>query len=141
VNPKENERVLLAQCFEITEILERLSGLQSLKRRPCGGVMTLDPEDVEDLGDSLARYQGLDHLRVKRRGDSPTIFSGQSPDTQLHARLTHLGAGQWGLSLPRHTGRWERTPFVGPMDDVVETLVTNFGFYFEDLSPHQEENT
>lgn len=102
--------------------------------------MTLELEDIEDLKDSLARYQGLDHLRVKRRGDSLTIFSGQSPDSQLHARLTHLGAGQWRLSLPRHTGRWEQTPFVGTMDDVVETLVTNFGFYLEDLSAHRGEN-
>ena len=39
MNPKENERVSLAQCFEITGILERLSGLQSLAL--AGGVMAI----------------------------------------------------------------------------------------------------
>ena len=102
--------------------------------------MALEPEDVEALEESLARYQDLEHLKVKRRGESLTIFSGASPNQQRHARLTHLGGGQWGLSFPHHTGRWEKTPFTGTMDDVVETLVTNFGFYLEDFSAGQGEN-
>ena len=96
--------------------------------------MALEPENVEELENSLARYQGLDHLKVKKRGNSLTIFSAQTKDQHLHARLTHLGGGHWGLSLPRHTGRWEKTPFTGTMDDLVETLVSNFGFYLEDIS-------
>lgn len=99
--------------------------------------MALDPVYIEQLETSLGRYQGLDHVRVNKRGDSLTIYSGERSDPQLHARLTHLGGGQWGLSLPRHTGRWEKTPFTGTMDEVVDTLVTNFGFYLEDLTAHR----
>jgi hypothetical protein len=37
-------------------------------------------------------------------------------------RLTRLATTKYGLSVKRHTGRWERTPFSGPMDEVVEVV-------------------
>jgi len=37
----------------------------------------------------------------------------------------------WGLSLPRHTGSWERTPFVGSMEELVGALTSDFAFYLE----------
>ena len=102
--------------------------------------MALEPEDAEELEELLARHQQLSHLRVKKRGDSLTISSGDASDSHPHARLTHLGRGHWGLSLPRHTGRWERTPFMGTMDEVVATLISDLGFHLEDLDPHAREN-
>jgi hypothetical protein len=97
--------------------------------------MILDPEDAEELEELLARHEELGRLRVKKRGDSLTIYSGEPADAHLHARLTHLARGQWGLSLPRHTGRWERTPFVGTMDQLVASLTSDRGFYLADHSP------
>jgi len=38
-------------------------------------------------------------------------------------RLTRLSASTYGLSVKRHTGRWERTPFSGSMEDMVDTIV------------------
>ena len=89
---------------------------------------------LDDLADIrlqriLKRHPGLSHLRVVRRGDSLSLVSGQGDEEQKHARLTSLGRNVWGLSLPRHTGRWERTPFVGPLDEIVDTLVRDLGFY------------
>lgn len=37
-------------------------------------------------------------------------------------RLTRLSQQTWGLSVKRHTGRWERTPFSGTMAEMVETV-------------------
>mgnify|MGYP001817630884 CR=1 FL=1 len=37
-------------------------------------------------------------------------------------RLTRLSKSTWGLSVKRHTGRWERTPFAGSMTEMVETI-------------------
>jgi hypothetical protein len=102
--------------------------------------MALEPEDAEDLEDILAGHEQLGHLRVKRRGDSLAIYSGEAPDSVLHARLTHLGRGQWGLSLPRHTGRWERTPFMDTMEEVMTTLIANFGFYLDDPAADAHPN-
>ena len=99
--------------------------------------MALDPEDAEELEEVLARYEGLDHLRVKKRGDSLTILSGDCADPNFHARITHLGRGEWGLSLPHHTGRWEKTPFTGSMNEVIETVVTDFSFYLDDPAAPQ----
>ena len=38
-------------------------------------------------------------------------------------RLTRLSASTYGLSVKRHTGRWERTPFSGSMEEMVETIL------------------
>lgn len=97
--------------------------------------MALLPKDTEELEQLLAKHDGLGHLWVKKHGDSLTIHSGDVGDPHAHARITHLGRQQWGLSLPRHTGRWERTPFVGSMAEVIDTLITDFSFYLEDLAP------
>lgn len=38
-------------------------------------------------------------------------------------RLTRLSASTYGLSVKRHTGRWERTPFSGSMAEMVDTVL------------------
>ena len=93
--------------------------------------MKLDPEDVKELEEQLAKHDGLTHLRVKKRGDSLIIYSGASKDAQNHARLTCLGRDDWELSFPKHTGRWERTPFTGKMEEILDTLVFNFRYHLE----------
>lgn len=93
--------------------------------------MVVRPKDVEELKSLLGREEGLDYLHAEQRGDSITICSGDGADRQKHARLTQLGPARWELSFPHHTGRWERTHFVGPMDELVATLVRDFSFYLE----------
>lgn len=39
-------------------------------------------------------------------------------------RLTRLNASTYGLSVKRHTGRWERTPFSGSIQDMVDVMHT-----------------
>ena len=73
----------------------------------------------------LRRDKALRHLHVKCRGTSLTFHN----DDEEHARLTLVGRDIWGLSLPRHTGRWEKTPFLGPLDDVYDTLTGMLGFH------------
>ncbi len=93
--------------------------------------MAVSPNDVEELERLLRCEEGLDHLRANKRGDSITICSSSGADQQKHARLTKLGPATWGLSFPHHSGRWERTPFVGPMDELVATLVHDFSFHLD----------
>jgi len=97
--------------------------------------MALHPQDAQELEQILAEHDGLGHLWVKGRGQSLTIHSGDVADPHAHARITRLGKQPWGLSLPRHTGRWERTPFVGTMAEVIDTVITDFSFHLEDLAP------
>lgn len=93
--------------------------------------MKLEPEDAEELEEKLHEHDELTHLCVKVRGDKLVIYSGDANDPQKHARLTDIGRGIWGLSLPRHTGRWEPTPFTGTIEEILDTLVSNFSFYLE----------
>ncbi|MFQ5664757.1 MAG: hypothetical protein ACE5HL_13120 [Terriglobia bacterium] len=50
------------------------------------------------------------------------------PDGELErddrVRLTRINASTYGLSVRRHTGRWEKTPFSGSMQDMVEVIQT-----------------
>ena len=38
-------------------------------------------------------------------------------------RLTHLGGDSFGLTVLRHTGRWEKTPFSGTVEQLVEVMI------------------
>jgi hypothetical protein len=50
------------------------------------------------------------------------------PDGEMEdsdrVRLTRLSASTYGLSVKRHSGRWERTPFSGSMEEMVEVIQT-----------------
>lgn len=60
-----------------------------------------------------------DHLIVGRR--EPFSPDGSLVDDD-RVRLTRLKAASYGLSVRRHTGRWERTPFSGSIKEMVETI-------------------
>jgi len=90
--------------------------------------MSLSPRDAVSLV-SLLEARGLTHLAVKKRGDSLTIYSESDGIADKRAKLTALGLGNWGLSLPRHTGRWEKTPFIGTMEELVALLFENFQWF------------
>lgn len=44
------------------------------------------------------------------------------PIVEDRVRLTRLNKTQWGMSVKRHTGRWERVPFTGTMDEMVDAM-------------------
>lgn len=62
-----------------------------------------------------------DHLIVGRQ--EPFAPDGSLVDDD-RLRLTRLNASSYGLSVKRHTGRWERTPFSGSLEEMVETIQT-----------------
>ncbi len=59
-----------------------------------------------------------DHL-ILARSDS-----GTHTDPTDRVRLTRLSASRYGLSVKRHTGRWERTPFSGTLNEMVQVMHT-----------------
>lgn len=91
----------------------------------------MDIDAVEDLESILERHPDLGHLHVKKRGKALTICSEGPHGADARAKLTHLGGEQWGLSLMRHTGSWEKLPFVGSMEEVASNLIDHFGFCLE----------
>lgn len=58
------------------------------------------------------------HLTLVREETGP----GGEPEDDPRVRLTHLGGEHFGMSVLRHTGKWERTPFEGSIGEVVEIV-------------------
>lgn len=58
----------------------------------------------------------LIHLDVAKRGQTLTIKDGSYPE----ARLSLVGPGRWRLDFRHHSGRWQPTPFVGSIPEMVD---------------------
>jgi len=60
-----------------------------------------------------------DHLIVGRE-------EAFGPNGEMEAddrvRLTARGTSAWGLSVRRHTGRWEKTPFTGTLEELSDVI-------------------
>jgi hypothetical protein len=61
-----------------------------------------------------------DHLILGRQ--EPIGPNGQLENDD-RVRLTQLSASSYGLSVKRHTGRWERTPFAGTLEEMVDIIL------------------
>jgi len=82
--------------------------------------MPIDMErEAHALRSTLAE-RGLNHLYVTKRGKALTILSGPEEDPDPEVRLTCLTPGSWRLDLRHHSGRWDQTPFVGELGEMVE---------------------
>ena len=77
----------------------------------------LDAHD--QTADLYVRVHG-DHLILGRR---ESVGPGGQMENDDRVRLTRLSASAYGLSVKRHTGRWERTPFSGNMEEMVDTIL------------------
>jgi hypothetical protein len=62
-----------------------------------------------------------DHLIVGR--EEPVGPDGKL-EREDRVRFTQFGTSTYGLSVKRHTGRWERTPFSGSMKQMVDTVLS-----------------
>ena len=60
-----------------------------------------------------------DHIYLGRE-EPPGPYADEEPDDRL--RLSLLSGKRFGLSVRRHTGRWERTPFSGTLAELVEAV-------------------
>jgi hypothetical protein len=82
---------------------------------------------LEQLLSSKPLTQGMyvrlwgDHLIIGR-------YEPLGPDGEREAddrlRLTARTASAFGLSVRRHTGRWEKTPFTGTLDELADVIWT-----------------
>jgi len=73
----------------------------------------------EPTADLYVRVHG-DYLIL---GRCEPFGSSDQMENNDRVRLTRLSASTYGLSVKRHTGRWERTPFSGNMEEIVDTIL------------------
>ena len=92
--------------------------MQARMRKPQFEVQNLIAVDRLTAGMNV-RSHG-EHLILGRTESGP---SGE-PQRNDRVRLTRLTEGAWGLSVKRHSGRWERTPFAGTLPEMVAVMRT-----------------
>lgn len=90
--------------------------------------------DMHSAASTLERLLEADRLTagmsVRAHGDNLIVsrrYAGSAnkkPAADDRIRLTRLGSAAWGLSVKRHTGRWERTPFSGSIEEMVGVMCT-----------------
>ena len=89
---------------------------------PVRAVETYHCDQVE----SFLLDQGLAHLRGRKYGNSVIVESGPKDDAIKHLRLRRDTVHLWLLDVADHRGRWERTPFRGPLEDALALVVDSF---------------
>ena len=87
----------------------------------------------------LEKHPATTGMYVRVHGDNLIVGrhaeegAGTSDEADDRVRLTRLAPKRFGLSVKRHTGRWERTPFSGTISDVVDSIV---GFMQHLVAPY-----
>lgn len=70
----------------------------------------------------LLDARGQTHTRVRAYGDLLIVESGPEADVVPHVRFRRQGVHLWTLEMPSHTGRWDKTPYRGPMEAMLDVL-------------------
>ena len=77
----------------------------------------------------LEAHEPTAGLYVRVRGEN-LILGRREPigpngplEDDDRVRLTRLSTSTYGLSVKRHTGRWERTPFSGTLEEIVDIIL------------------
>jgi hypothetical protein len=83
---------------------------------------------VDQIAQAFAEYEGLEHLRVRRRADLVVVESGHAGDPVPHARFRRVAARVWALEMATHTGRWQPSGVTGALERVLEALIQDFGW-------------
>jgi hypothetical protein len=90
--------------------------------------------DLDRAREFFAQHDDLKHIRVRKRGELLIIESGPDDDPVHHARLRRTTKQYWTLEMATHTGRWERTPFRATRDEILDMLVSQFGWTLTDIA-------
>jgi hypothetical protein len=88
-------------------------------------VSSLEAAALQRALHALGEYA---HVAVRaERGHLNLFIDDDAPV----ARVTPIGANQYGLSFHSHTGRWEKLPFIGDLVPLARDLVTVLGPYLQ----------
>jgi hypothetical protein len=83
---------------------------------------------VDQVTQAFAAYDGLEHLRARRRAALVVVESGPPEDPIPHARFRRVAVRLWELEMATHTGRWQPSGVGGPLDRLLDALIHDFGW-------------
>ncbi len=87
--------------------------------------MAIRQSQLEEL---LERNELTAGMYVRVHGDNLILGRREAlgPEGEMEdedrVKLTRLNASTYGLSVKRHTGRWEKTPFRGSLKEMVDVI-------------------
>ena len=84
--------------------------------------------DIEGTDAFFQSCEGFEHLRSRKRGPVLTVASGPADDPIQHVRLRRVTKQWWEVEAPTSSGRWQRTALRGLRIDLLDALVTDFGW-------------
>lgn len=87
-----------------------------------------DQDHADTVLEHLAEYEGLEHVRARRRADLLTLESGPKDDVIPHTRFRRVGVHKWQLEMPLLGGGWDRTPMRGDLLELVDAVINQFGW-------------
>jgi hypothetical protein len=82
---------------------------------------------------ALLRTRGYPRAAARSRSDLLTITTLEPQPWPL-TRFRRLSSATWQLEMPTHTGRWETTPFHASIEELIDTLVTDFPWTIDEAS-------
>lgn len=88
---------------------------------------------LDDVARQLNDVDGLQHLRVRKRGMILTVESGHLDDPDPHFRLRSLDSSTWALEFPARGTKWEPTPYIDTAHNLVEVVVNDFPWMIQPL--------
>jgi hypothetical protein len=93
---------------------------------------SLEPDLLAEVARTkLLALGNFAHLHVRRQAEHIVIEQPGPPeapdDRHPVLRLTPIGGSRFGLSLRRHSNRWEKIPVTGTLADVLASAVDMFG--------------
>lgn len=78
--------------------------------------------------ESKLHEKGYLHLKVRIHGKNLVIYSEDNDGKYNRARLTRHNAYTYQIGMADHRGKWERTPFVGTLSEMIDVLTQQFSF-------------
>jgi hypothetical protein len=92
----------------------------------------IDAWAARGLQQRLHERHGLTHLRVRKRGLLLTVESGPSDDAHPHVRFRRDTVHLWRVEAASR-GKWERTHLRATLDELLDTLTTDFPWLLQSL--------
>jgi hypothetical protein len=102
--------------------------------------LAVEDLDLERARQFFAHHPDLEHLRARKRGDLLVTESGPDDDPVAHARLRRMTKQWWTLEIGTRTGKWGQTPFRATRDELLDMLVTQFGWTLTDIAGRRQPN-
>lgn len=90
--------------------------------------------DAIDLAGRLRAHSQLSKVDVRAQRGALFVYPGADEDWAV-ARLSPLGASNYGLSFHHHTGRWEPMPHCGTLQELAAVIVEQLSPFLIGLQP------